>query len=434
MAGKKNARTADKTAAQENKPRKKSVNSPDTADMPPWDDDVNADVDIPDFGETPKSKKTVKRRTAPIKDKPAPKKAAQSKQTIKSDDDIFLDETPPVKRPSRTSSRTLQRAAPRDDKLTLTVNVDCDGDEQFDLLCDGRAYWGGCEAPYRFEIGLAPGTHDMRIMQRHALNRQPSRFVPLALEVMLGDGLKCEYGPYYAALDARMDISADAKLNVNYEITGRTGRYGGRAAFTCKPGKGLEFDVTDTSMSSTPRLRRRWTAANYAVLAALMLIALSIVALGAYMAVRPGGSIGGGVLIGIMGLALALGCAGAAGAVRAALEGEYAPDIDFPQPKPKRKRAQPGADEKTPEADAPPRADAAKPKRKSTAQKSRAKQDVSVENDYDGAYDDADEMGEFEEAGLSTADLSLEQIRAAKKQLIRKLGGEDEQETERARD
>ena len=38
-------------------------------------------------------------------------------------------------------------------------------------------------------------------------------------------------------------------------------------------------------------------------------------ALGAYMAVRPGGSVGGGVLIGLMGLLMALGCAGVTGAV-----------------------------------------------------------------------------------------------------------------------
>ncbi len=45
---------------------------------------------------------------------------------------------------------------------------------------------------------------------------------------MLGDGLKYEYGPYCAALDARIDISADAKLSVKYALDGRVGPYGGR--------------------------------------------------------------------------------------------------------------------------------------------------------------------------------------------------------------
>ena len=45
--------------------------------------------------------------------------------------------------------------------------------------------------------------------------------------------------------------------------------------------------------------------------------------------------------------------------------------------------------------------------------------------DYDGAYDDAGEMDDFEEAGLSTAELSPEQLRAAKRQLMKKLGGRE---------
>ena len=47
--------------------------------------------------------------------------------------------------------------------------------------------------------------------------------------------------------------------------------------------------------------------------------------------------------------------------------------------------------------------------------------------DYDGAYDDAGEMDDFEEAGLSTAELSPEQLRAAKRQLMKKLGGREEE-------
>ena len=46
--------------------------------------------------------------------------------------------------------------------------------------------------------------------------------------------------------------------------------------------------------------------------------------------------------------------------------------------------------------------------------------------DYDGAYDDANEMADFEEAGLATADLTPEQLREAKRQLLKKLGGEQD--------
>ena len=116
------------------------------------------------------------------------------------------------------------------------------------------------------------------------------------------------------------------------------------------------------------------------------------------------------------------------GAVHSALDGEYAPEMEFPKPKQKRKRSA-NAGEQPDYADGTPDSDASsKPKRKrASTKKPRAKSNAAQENDYDGAYDDADEMGEFEEAGLSTADLSPDQLKAAKKQLMRKLGGEDEE-------
>ena len=160
-----------------------------------------------------------------------------------------------------------------------------------------------------------------------------------------------------------------------------------------------------------------------------MLIALSIVALGAYMAVRPGGSVGGGVLIGLMGLLMALGCAGVTGAVHSALDGEYAPEIpEFPKLGQKRKRSA-NADEQPDDADGTPDSDASsKPKRKrASTKKPRAKSNAAQENDYDGAYDDADEMGEFEEAGLSTADLQPGSAEGRKKAAHAKAGGEDEE-------
>lgn len=430
MAGRKGSLKASKPDEREMEARKKSAKKPAKTDAPPWgdaDEDAKASdsqPDVPDWGGDGNAK-AVKKQRASSKTKSAAKSSQKPKFA-------YSDEGPPESPPARSrAARTehlSQRAAPRDDKLTLTVTVDGGDDEQFDLLCDGRAYWGGYEAPYRFELGLTPGEHELRIRQRHALDRQPSRFVPLALELMLGDGLKYEYGPYCAALDARIDISADAKLSVKYALDGRVGRYGGRAAFTCSAGRGLDCEVVDTLMSSTPRLRRRWITANCLTLGALMLIALSIVALGAYMAVRPGGSVGGGVLIGLMGLLMALGCAGVTGAVHSALDGEYAPEMDFPKPKQKRKRSA-NADEQPDDADGTPDSDApSKPKRKrASTKKPRAKSNAAQENDYDGAYDDADEMGEFEEAGLSTADLSPDQLKAAKKQLMRKLGGEDEE-------
>lgn len=433
MAGSRASLKANKPEDRERETRKKAAKKPTKTDAPPWDDaDESAQTadgqpDVPERGGDADKGKTVKKPRASAKTKTAGKPSSKPRAKSVKTDDAPLD-SPPARSRAVRAERSPQRNAPRDDKLTLTVIVDGGDDEQFDLLCDGRAYWGGYEAPYRFELGLAPGEHELRIRQRHALDRQPSSFVPLALEMILGDGLKHEYGPYCAALDARIDISADAKLTVKYALTGRVGRYGGRAAFTCSAGKGLDCEVVDTLMSSTPRLRRRWTMANYLTLGALMLIALSIVALGAYMAVRPDGSVGGGVLIGLMGLLMALGAAGVTGAVRAALDGEYAPDMDFPKPKQKRRRSS-GADEQTDDADDPYDTDASpKPKRKRTSgKKSRAKSDAAQENDYDGAYDDADEMGEFEEAGLSTADLSPDQLKAAKKQLMRKLGGEDEE-------
>ena len=381
------------------------------SDTPPWEDAPSA----------PKSKRTPSKSAKP-----------QKKRTPDLTDDAYDDDDYTAQKSTR--GRT-QRAAPRDDRLTLTVDVDGGDDEQFDLLCDGRAYWGGYEPPYSFEIKLDKGEHDLRIRQRHALDRQPSKFVPLALSLMLGDGRRSEYGPYYAALDAHISISADSKLNVKYALNGRAGYNCGRAAFNCSAGKGVDLEVRDTSMSTNPRLRRRWMAANYAALIAFTIIALSVVALGAYLGVRPGGSVGGGVLIGLIGFAFSMCCAGIMGSVREALDGEYAPEIDFPQPKNKKKRQPPTPkDAKLPE-DAASESDSGteeiaqdKPARKKQARSGkRAKKNAPAQIDYDGAYDDAGEMDEFEEAGLSTADLSPEQLKNAKKQLMRKLGGSDEE-------
>ena len=259
MAGRNGSLKTSKPDEREMEARKKSAKKPAKTDAPPWDDaDEDAKApdsqpDVPDWGDDGNAK-AVKKPRASSKTKSAAKPSQKPKFA-------YSDEEPPESPPARSrAARTehlSQRAAPRDDKLTLTVTVDGGDDEQFDLLCDGRAYWGGYEAPYRFELGLTPGEHELRIRQRHALDRQPSRFVPLALELMLGDGLKYEYGPYCAALDARIDISADAKLSVKYALDGRVGRYGGRAAFTCSAGRGLDCEVVDTLMSSTPRLRRR---------------------------------------------------------------------------------------------------------------------------------------------------------------------------------
>ena len=387
------------------------VNARNDSDAPPWE---NAPA-------TPKSKR-------------APSKSAKlkKKSTPVFDDDSYDDDD--YAAPKSTRGRT-QRAAPRDNRLTLTVYVDGGDDEQFDLLCDGRAYWGGYEPPYSFEIKLDKGEHDLRIRQRHALDRQPSRFVPLALSLMLGDGRRGESGPYYAALDAHINISADSKLNVKYALNGRMGHNCGRAAFNCSAGKGLDMEINDTSMSTNPRLRRRWAVANYVTLAAFTVTALTVVALGAYLGVRPGGSVGGGVLIGLIGLALAMCCTGIAGSVREALDGEYAPEIDFPQQKAKKKRQPPQPKGEELPVDAAAESDSGsyenaqdKPVRNKQARSGkRTKKSAPAQNDYDGAYDDAGEMDEFEEAGLSTADLSPEQLKSAKKQLMRKLGGSEEE-------
>lgn len=334
-----------------------------------------------------------------------------------------------------------------DDRPLLTVLVSGEGDEQFDVLVDGRAYWGGSTSPYRFEMRLDPGEHELRVRQRHAMDKQPGEFVPLILAVLLGDGRRGEQGPYFAALDARISISADSRLTVKYALTGRAGRANGRAAFKCTAGKGLECEVLDTSMSSTPRLRRRWRFANGVALLAVTLLALSIVGLGAYLCVLPGGSLGGGIVSMALGTLMAMGCALVASSVRIARDGGYAPDMDPPpqrrQPRKTKPRADgaadreaqydapldQGADADTPEAGATEagaaRAKAVKSTRKPRRQ-SKPRRAAPGEGDYDGAYDDANEMAEFEEAGLSTADLTPEQLREAKRRLLKKLGGQEE--------
>ncbi len=80
-----------------------------------------------------------------------------------------------------------------DDRPLLTVLVSGEGDEQFDVLVDGRAYWGGSTSPYRFEMRLDPGEHELRVRQRHAMDKQPGEFVPLILAVLLGDGRRGEH-------------------------------------------------------------------------------------------------------------------------------------------------------------------------------------------------------------------------------------------------
>ncbi len=336
-----------------------------------------------------------------------------------------------------------------DDRPLLTVLVSGEGDEQFDVLVDGRAYWGGDAPPYRFEMRLDPGAHELRVRQRHAMDKQPGEFVPLILAVLLGDGRRGEQGPYFAALDARITISADSRLTVKYALTGRAGRANGRAAFKCSAGRGLECEVLDTSMSSTPRLRRRWRFANGLALLAVTLLALSIVGLGAYLCVLPGGSLGGGIVSMALGTLMAMGCALVAGSVRIARDGGYAPDMDPPPARRQPRKPKPGAaaagpdrdalydapleaaaDEPAPEAAGPAGA-GAKPGRavktpRKPRKQSKPRRTASANGDYDGAYDDANEMAEFEEAGLSTAELTPEQLREAKRRLLRKLGGEED--------
>lgn len=301
-----------------------------------------------------------------------------------------------------------------DPRPMLTVLVDGGDGEQFDLLVDGQAYWGGDEPPYRFEVRLDAGEHELRVRQRHAMNRRPADFMPLILAMLLGDGRRGEQGPYFAALDARVVVSADSRLTIKYSLTGRAGRENGRAAFKCSAGKGLECEVASTSMSTTPRLMRRWRFANGVALLAVTLAALSVVGLGAYLCVLPGGSLAGGLVAMALGTLMAMGCALAAGAVRAARDGGYAPDMDPPpKPRARKSRAAGGATE---EGAPPGKARRSKPKRS----------DAPNGMDYDGAYDDANEMADFEEAGLATADLTPEQLREAKRQLLKKLGGEQD--------
>ena len=159
-----------------------------------------------------------------------------------------------------------------------------------------------------------------------------------------------------------------------------------------------------------------------------MLIALSIVALGAYMAdSRPGGSVGGGVLIGLMGLLMALGCAGVTGAVHSALDGEYAPEMEFPKPKQKRKRSA-NAGEQPDYADGTPDSDASsKPKRK-RASTSRAQSPMRRRKTTMTAHTTTRTRWASLRKRVCPQPISARiQLKAAKKQLMRKLGGEDEE-------
>lgn len=381
---------------------KKNAAKPAQADLPHWDDD--------DAPSAPKSRGR-KKASGGTESARAGDAASASARRGRGADERG--------RVQAGSARTASgRSAARDTRLTLTVLISGGPEDQFDLLCDGRAYGCGYEQPYRFELKLEPGEHELRVRLRHALDREPSEFVPLPLAMLLGNGRRAEYGPYRAVLDARIDISADSRLTVRYALDGRTGRANGLATFACSAGKGLECEVTDASMGTTPRLRRRWLLANYMTLAVVAAVALSVVGLGAYMCVRPGGSPGGGVLVGLIGVALALGCAGIAGEVRTALEGGFAPDVEMPKAR-RRKPAAPDADAAPGDGDAPA-------SKRGKGRRAQA-EPTGEAGDYDGAYDGAGEMDEFEEAGLSTAELSPEQLRAAKRQLMKKLGGREEE-------
>ena len=176
-----------------------------------------------------------------------------------------------------------------DDRPLLTVLVSGEGDEQFDVLVDGRAYWGGSTSPYRFEMRLDPGEHELRVRQRPCYGQAAGRVCTADIGGAVGRRAARRTGAVLCGAWTRaISISADSRLTVKYALTGRAGRANGRAAFKCTAGKGLECEVLDTSMSSTPRLRRRWRFANGVALLAVTLLALSIVGLGAYLCVLPG--------------------------------------------------------------------------------------------------------------------------------------------------
>lgn len=420
-----------------------SKSKPKANDLPPWDES-------PARGKGTSRSKSKANDLPPWDEAPARGKGAP-KSKSKASAQPPVDESPAKGRArSGASSRYAEdmRAAhgsmrapasggaQRDGRVTLTLTVSGDEGDQFDVLCDGRAYGGGCEPPYKFEMRLEPGEHEVRVRRRHAMDRQPSRFVPLPLLILLGDGRCAEYGPYCAVLDLKLALKADCKLNVRYGITGRVGRKNGVAQYVCQPGKGLECEVLDSYMCATPRLRRRWIMANYLTLIALALIALTVVALGAIMCVRQGGSLGGGIMVGLVGVIMAVASALMADSVHTALDGGYAPDIEMPPEKRRRAPKSGGskaAKGRAGKASDEPNADGDAPKRTAGrgSGKARAKSDAprdagTAPDDYDGAYDEAGEMQDFEESQLATADLSPEQLRAAKRQLLKKLGASEE--------
>ena len=145
MAGRKGSLKASKPDEREMEARKKSAKKPAKSTrrrgtmLTKMLKASDSQPDVPDWGGDGNAK-AVKKPRASSKTKSAAKSSQKPKFA-------YADEEPPESPPARSrAARTehlSQRAAPRDDKLTLTVTVDGGDDEQFDLLCDGRAYWGG---------------------------------------------------------------------------------------------------------------------------------------------------------------------------------------------------------------------------------------------------------------------------------------------------
>lgn len=224
--------------------------------------------------------------------------------------------------------KPARRARPeRDRQPLLTLTLSGAAGEQFDVLMDGRAYWGGNESPYRFEMRLERGAHELRICQRHAMDKQPSEFVPLIFAMLLSDGRISEYGPYFAALDARININADNHIKVDYAVENRSRRSAGQAKFKCSAGRGIEFEVRTVSISTDPRIRRRWHIVNWTAFAVFAVMALAVMIFGALACVASEGPVGGGIAAIAVGMAMAAGCTMLCAALCSAARGELAPHI-----------------------------------------------------------------------------------------------------------